>query len=238
MRRRWRPAGDGGLDRSGRSATPLGEWARSWVETLDVAPRTRIEQREQTRQRLLEAAVSCLVDYGYAGTATQRVQERAKVSRGALLHHFASKTDHLVAAVHHVADERLDRIHAATDSIDPGPTAFAQVVSAIQNAMSGPPFVAALELWVSSRTDADLREALVPAERRLGKALREIFDRALGDQDSRQTRVTFDSLVVLLRGLAVTNVLRENKKATDDIVQYWLERMAPSEDARTTGAHS
>lgn len=148
------------------------------------------------------------------------------------------QTDHLVAAVHHVADERLDRIHAATDSIDPGPTAFAQVVSAIQNAMSGPPFVAALELWVSSRTDADLREALVPAERRLGKALREIFDRALGDQDSRQTRVTFDSLVVLLRGLVVTNVLRENKKATDDIVQYWLERMAPSEDARTTGAHS
>lgn len=173
--------------------------------------------------------MSCLVDYGYAGTTTQRVQERAEVSRGALLHHFASKAELLVAAIHLIAEERLNLIHAATDGIEPGPEAFSQVVSAIQTAMSGPPFVAALELWMSSRTDAELRSALVPAERRLGKALRDIFGRALGDQDPRQTRVAFDSLVVLLRGLAVTNVLREDKKGTEDIMRYWLERMAPSE---------
>ncbi|PXY23320.1 TetR family transcriptional regulator [Prauserella sp. PE36] len=194
-----------------------------------MTPRTRSQQREQTRQRLLEAAVSCLVDYGYAGTTTQRVQERAEVSRGALLHHFASKAELLVAAIHLIAEDRLNLIHAATDGIEPGPKAFSQVVSAIQTAMSGPPFVAALELWMSSRTDAELRSALVPAERRLGKALRDIFGRALGDQDPRQTRVAFDSLVVLLRGLAVTNVLREDKKRTDDIMRYWLERMAPNE---------
>lgn len=199
-----------------------------------MPPRTRIEQREQTRQRLLEAAASCLVDYGYAGTTTQRVQDRAKVSRGALLHHFASKADLLVAALHHVADERLALIHAATNSIDPGPKAFAQVVSAIQNAMSGPPFIAALELWMSSRTDADLRAALLPAERRLGKSLREIFDHALGYPDSPDARVAFDSLVVLLRGLAVTNVLREDKESTQDIVRYWLERMAPGSETSPT----
>lgn len=169
--------------------------------------------------------MSCLVDYGYAGTTTQRVQERAKLSRGALLHHFASKADLLVAAIHHIADERLDHIHAATKDIDPGPKALPQIVEAIQEAMSGPPFIAALELWVSSRTDPDLRSALIPAERRLGKALREIFDHAVGD-DARNTRVAFDSLLVLLRGLAVTNVLRENKQATDGILRYWLERMA------------
>lgn len=192
-----------------------------------MASETRTEQRERTRQRLLEAAVSCLVDYGYAGTTTQRIQERAKVSRGAVLHHFASKADLLVAAVHHVADERLTLIHTATDSIGPGPEAFAQVVSAIEKAMSGPPFVAALELWISSRTDPDLRAALVPAERCLGKALREIFDRALVGQDPQQNRVAFESLVVLLRGLAVTNVLREDTKTNADVVDYWLERMAP-----------
>jgi len=102
------------------------------------------------------------------------------------------------------------------------------VVNAIQDAMSGPPFVAALELWMSSRTDTELREALIPAERRLGRELRDIFTRALGDDDSRQTRVAFNSLVVLLRGLAVTSVLRDDAERSDEVINYWLQRMAPT----------
>lgn len=188
----------------------------------------RIQQRERTRRQLLDAAVACLVDYGYAGTTTQRVQERANLSRGALLHHFSSKAELLVAAIHLIADERLKALHAAVDGIEPGPRAFAQVVNAIQDAMSGPPFVAALELWMSSRTDTELREALIPAERRLGRELRDIFTRALGDDDSRQTRVAFNSLVVLLRGLAVTSVLRDDAERSDEVINYWLERMAPT----------
>lgn len=191
---------------------------------------TRLQQRERTRQCLLDAAVTCLLEYGYAGTTTQRVQERAGVSRGALLHHFASKAQLLVAAVHHVADERLELIQSATAHIEPGPDGLTRVVPAIEQAMSGPPFIAALELWMSSRTDTNLRAALIPAERRLGKELREIFQHALGEQDSQQSRIAFDSLVILLRGLAITNVLRDDSRTNTDIVRYWLANMAPPND--------
>lgn len=51
-------------------------------------------------------------------------------------------------------------------------------VFAIHEAMTGPAFQAAMELWTASRTGEELREALLPAERRLGPALREVFDRA------------------------------------------------------------
>ena len=72
------------------------------------APRGRREERTATsRARILEAAVACLVESGYAGATTLRIQARAGVSRGRLLHHFPSRDQLLVAASHHLATERL-----------------------------------------------------------------------------------------------------------------------------------
>src|SRR5262245_11831889 len=53
--------------------------------------RTQQERRDQTRGRILDAAVESLIEAGVAGTTTLEVQKRADVSRGALLHHFPSK---------------------------------------------------------------------------------------------------------------------------------------------------
>lgn len=197
-----------------------------------MASLSRKQQREQTRQHLLDAAVTCLVEYGYAGTTTQRVQERAKVSRGALLHHFGSKADLFVAAIHHIADQRLARVRAAAETVEAEPDAEQCVVTAMRAAMSGPPFLAALELWMSARTDPALRAALIPAERKLGKALREIFDEVSGDSDPHEARIAYESLLVVLRGLAVTSVLRDDKQHAEEIIQYWIERRTRSTAAR------
>jgi AcrR family transcriptional regulator len=174
---------------------------------------------------LLDAAIACLVEYGYAGTTTQRVQDRVNLSRGALSHHFGSKADLLVAAIHQIADQRLELLRSAADGIEPGPDALPQVVTAIHTVMSGPPFLAALELWVSARTDHDLRVALSPQERKLGRALRDILEKATADPE--QARLASDSLLIFLRGLAITSILRRDTRSGDDVVGYWLTHMAP-----------
>src|SRR5512140_2120275 len=70
------------------------------------APRTQQQRRDETRRALLDAAVESLIEVGFARTTTLEVQRRAKVSRGALLHHFPSKAELLVAAVDHLAQMR------------------------------------------------------------------------------------------------------------------------------------
>ncbi|MFF6804166.1 TetR family transcriptional regulator [Streptomyces sp. NPDC012616] len=192
-----------------------------------TASLTRKQQREQTRMQLLDAAVDCLVEFGYAGTTTQRIQDRVNLSRGALSHHFASKADLLVAAIHHIADQRLELLRSAADGIESGPHALPQVVAVIHTAMSGPPFLAALELWISARTDPQLRAALISPERRLGRALREIFEKAIAQTDPAQARLAFDMLLIFLRGLAITSILRNGDDPHDDVVTYWLEHIAP-----------
>lgn len=186
-----------------------------------MARTTRKQQHDQTHQRLLDATVTCLVEYGYAGTTTQRVQDTAKVSRGALLHHFGSKNELFVAAIQHIAQAQLAQIRELATTLRPGPDAAHSIVSALRSAMSGPLFLAGLELWMSARTDDSLRAALLPAERELGAALRETLTDVLGDEVGGRSWLTYESLLVLLRGLAITSVLREDSKVADEILDMW-----------------
>src|SRR6476620_5052805 len=73
-------------------------------------PRTQQQRRDETRRALLDAAVESLIEVGFARTTTLEVQRRAEVSRGALLHHFPSKTELLVAAIDHLAELRAKEL--------------------------------------------------------------------------------------------------------------------------------
>lgn len=50
--------------------------------------RTQAQRSAEMRERLLDATVACLIEYGYAATTTARVVEKAGVTKGAQLHHF------------------------------------------------------------------------------------------------------------------------------------------------------
>jgi AcrR family transcriptional regulator len=83
------------------------------------APRTQQQRREETRRALLDAAVESLIEVGFARTTTLEVQRRAEVSRGALLHHFPSKAELLVAAVDHLAEMRAKEMKAFASQLPP-----------------------------------------------------------------------------------------------------------------------
>ncbi len=213
------------------AGTSLGSPARQYRPAVRV---TRTEQRERTRERLLDAAMMSLVEHGYAGTTTQRIQERAGVSRGALLHHFASKANLFVAATHHLADIRLAHVREIAAQAHGRPDARRQVISAMREAMAGPPFQAAMELWSASRTDPELRAALLPAERRLGRAVRQLFDEFVHIDDPQQAQVRFESLLALVRGLELTRIMRHDPTVADRVIDQWLADLESADAHATT----
>ncbi|MFT7022209.1 MAG: AcrR family transcriptional regulator [Rhodococcus sp. (in: high G+C Gram-positive bacteria)] len=171
----------------------------SVTQTTEVPERrTQAERTAGTQAKLLDAAIDCLVELGFAKTSTQEIARRAGVSRGAQLHHFPTKESLVTAAVGHLVEKRLAEILEA----DPDPDRGVEVLS---EAFSGPLFYAALELWVAARTDPALHEAMVPLERRVSEA---IMGGATAIMGSRMTNESIELTVELARGLAVSALFR------------------------------
>ncbi|HNL50927.1 MAG TPA: TetR/AcrR family transcriptional regulator [Actinomycetota bacterium] len=184
---------------------------------------TRVSQEERSRAmrlRLLDAAVDCLIERGYAGTSTTLVSERAGVSRGAQLHHFPSKAALLVAAVEHVAQTRAEELTAAAAATPPDDRR--RVLRMLADHVTSPVFDAALELWVAARTDAELRAAVAPLERRIGRQTHVLAVTALrADETVPGTRELIEATLDLIRGLGLARALSDDTRRRNRVLDRW-----------------
>lgn len=71
------------------------------------------------RRRLIDATLECLVADGYAGLTIGSIVERAGVSRGAPLHHFASKAALIEAAAEDLFAQVSHAVNAAYEEARP-----------------------------------------------------------------------------------------------------------------------
>ena len=63
---------------------------------------------EQTKTAILNAALDCFLLVGFNKTTTEKIAKQAKVSRGAMLHHFPQRSDLIHASVQHLHRKRLE----------------------------------------------------------------------------------------------------------------------------------
>jgi AcrR family transcriptional regulator len=71
---------------------------------------TQAERTEATRSRLIATARRLFALQGFAATSTEEILQEAAVSRGALYHHFPSKTDLFQATFEAVEDELTSQV--------------------------------------------------------------------------------------------------------------------------------
>lgn len=72
--------------------------------------RTQAERSNDSRRRLIEAAITLLAERGYAGTSLAAIGETAGVSRGLVTHHFGSKDQCIAEVVTSIRQAVVDRI--------------------------------------------------------------------------------------------------------------------------------
>ncbi|NMN93997.1 TetR/AcrR family transcriptional regulator [Antrihabitans stalactiti] len=188
------------------------------------------ESRSQaSRQQILDSAVQCLVEDGYSGASTLRIQELAGVSRGRLLHHFPSRDELLVGAVAHLVSNRVATLQeealTTITAADGDPLRIDQAVDQMWVSFHQPYFWASIELWIAARHNENLRRALKPAERKLYKAIRATLDSYFGPTLCAHPRYrqTVDMLVSSMRGVALTYAFDARRPARDLHVAQWRE---------------
>jgi len=166
--------------------------------------RTQDERSAETRQKLLDATIRSLVDFGYPATTGRRVAELAGVSRGAQTHHYPQVADLISDAVGHLAERRAEEFKHRANTLRGTKEQVAGLVDLLWEDYSGDLFKAVVKLWVAAADDPALSERLSPLERSLRSTLRstvrELVDDA-GTPDSVTARL--DLVVNTVRGLAL-----------------------------------
>ncbi|MCF3182355.1 TetR/AcrR family transcriptional regulator [Streptomyces polychromogenes] len=191
---------------SGTAATP----ARGFPKQA----RSRV-----TRRHLLEAAVSCLAEHGWAGSTVAVVAERAGVSRGAAQHHFPTREALFTAAVEYVSEERST---ALRELFQAAPAPRPAVVEALVDLYTGALFRAALQLWVAASNEEQLRPQVTELEARVGRETHRIAVELLGaDESVPGVRETVQGLLDMARGLGLANVLTDDTARRERVVAQW-----------------
>jgi AcrR family transcriptional regulator len=128
--------------------------------TTRPSRRTQTERRAHTRQALLDATFTSLVERGYASTSTNDIIRLAGVSRGAMLHHFASRAELMASAVEHVFDRCEMEFRESFAALPVEQRTLDKALEQLWVLFRGPTFDAALELVVAARTEPELRDVL------------------------------------------------------------------------------
>lgn len=134
-----------------------------------VPPTAGLQQRKsaETRIAILDAAVDCLARFGYARTTTQLIAKVANVSRGAMLHHYATKQDLIESVIDYAFFKHMEAFSAAVHDLNEVErTRDNSGILVDWKLYLSREYKAYLELNVAARTDDELRVLFIPKAQR------------------------------------------------------------------------
>ena len=184
----------------------------------------------RTRNAICEATVVCLVEFGYGETTLARVVERARVSNGALLHHFPSKEHLMTATAQYLfartfvrPKRRLPQGASDTDVI------AADFRTTWSYYINTPQYRALLEILIATRTDGKLKAQIAET---LHGYHRQAVEHMIATYESASDRPEDAELLPIMsnsffRGVLVQDQYSDDPKKQQRMVERWIEIMAP-----------
>lgn len=190
--------------------------------------RSHAERSAETRARLLDAAIECLIEDGYAAMSTTEVVARAGLSRGAQVHHFPRKVDLVEAAVQWLLVKTSEDVNRTVAGLPADADRGDTVLSLLWSAFQSPLFAAALELIVAARTD----DSLIPGLSALRFEINDIIGQVCTDlygegaEDSRALRQAVDLSFTFFHGLAASSWVNDEGWQSEQLT-LWKRTVRP-----------
>lgn len=169
----------------------------------------------QTRIAILEAAVDCLERHGYARTTTQMIAQTAEISRGAMLHHYATKQELIAAVIDYTFYKRMEQFVARIGELSEDARIREQAgIELYWQSVLSREFAAYLELSMAARTDEELREIFLPKARRFVRIEREKVLAAFPEwQDKPELyELCMDYCIAAMEGLLLNRDVWESEE--------------------------
>ncbi|GIW12768.1 MAG: hypothetical protein KatS3mg062_0207 [Tepidiforma sp.] len=117
------------------------------------------ERRARTRRLLLEAARGVVSERGYEGASLDAIAAAARLSKGAVYAHFATKLDLYLAVTEEVlADARL-RVQAVAGAVEAGARPEDAAAAYFHPAESPVHAAVLMDIWTTAGRETTVRQA-------------------------------------------------------------------------------
>ena len=188
------------------------------------------QKSAMTRDRILDAAINCFVALGYTQVTTAKVADSAGVSRGAMLHHFPSKTELIKAAVEYLHNKLLEDYTARINAIPArlkGKSRRRAGIDALWDHLTGDLFTVYHELLVASRTDPELERILASSQKLFEQHVRETNQTLFTEWRDRGDRflLAMDLTKFLMEGLATNRLMTDRPARVKRLTNYLADRL-------------
>ncbi|GAA0440161.1 TetR family transcriptional regulator [Actinoplanes capillaceus] len=120
----------------------------------------RSRRREDTRQRLYEAAVELIAEQGFSATTVDDIALRAKVAKGTVYYNFKSKTDLFEELLRHGVGLLTEQFRLAVEGLPPREALRALIRAELEYIRRYQAFAQLLlsEMW---RTNREWQQTLI-----------------------------------------------------------------------------
>ncbi|MAK54598.1 MAG: TetR family transcriptional regulator [Pusillimonas sp.] len=187
--------------------------------------RTQEVRSREAKEKLLKATIDVLMRRGYSGLTTKEVATTAGLSNGALVHHYASKAELVIAATAAVYDECIERGQRV-----------ARTSEAIKNPIEGFmtdclsvyfdwPYLAAIEIIVAARTDPQLMERIIPVMQNYRATTNALWLKVFREAGytPSQAKTILNLTLNMVRGLAVHRLWQQDQAYFDHYLKEWVK---------------
>jgi AcrR family transcriptional regulator len=167
----------------------------------------RSDQKDATREQLLEAASKLLSEFGYAAFRVAAVAKEAGVSLGGMLHHFPTKDSLVIAVLERLSARVLEQAMHDVSNVPENADPFQAIAASAQRFYAAPEFLTYLDIFLSVRRHTlvgDVAITLLPAQRAAMEELWLPQFRRIGISEMNGLLI-IRTLWAVSRGLAVTS---------------------------------
>ncbi|MGB1141391.1 MAG: TetR/AcrR family transcriptional regulator [Halioglobus sp.] len=188
------------------------------------------QKSAMTRDRILDAAINCFIELGYTNVTTAKVASAAGVSRGAMLHHFPSKTELIQAAVEYLHDKLLEdytqRVNSIPSSLK-GAKRRRAGLDAYWEHLNCDLFTVYQELSVASRTDPELKAILQNSTKIFDEHVNESNMQLFEEWGSRGDRylLAMDVSKFMMEGMAASRLMSDRDARVKRLIGYLADRL-------------
>jgi len=177
---------------------------------------------DEMRERLLGATLDVVREDGWARASTQRICERAGVSRGAQTHHFPAKIDLLLAAVRQIVGTYQSEIDDELAMKAGRAWSLKRLFELLWSACLDDGLMDCwVEVMVAARTERDMRGAVADLDNMSIASMRHAGRAASADTADVAADVV-ELTVYLLRGMVLQRGVHPDERARRRLFDLWI----------------